>query len=178
MVSTEKLAATTDPRHSVGMTPLAWLVGFVLPACAAAGAGGLPTPQLMDMRHIQRPASPNTALAAPAGSEPAPDVVTPVFPVPASRLYAGLITMATGRPRTFLAAEYPTQRQAHFVARSAMFNFPDLIAAQVSEAGTDHSTLVLYSRSVYGYSDLAANRRRLDDWLADLRARFNHPDER
>ena len=119
------------------MTPLAWLVGFVLPACAAAGAGGLPTPQLMDMRHIQRPASPNTALAAPAGSEPAPDVVTPVFPVPASRLYAGLITMAAGQPRTFLAAEYPAQRQAHFVARSAVFNFPDLIAAQVSEAGAD-----------------------------------------
>jgi uncharacterized protein (DUF1499 family) len=168
----------SDPRHSVGMTPLAWLVGFVLPACAATGAGGLPTPQLIDLSHIQRPASPNTALAAPAGNEPAPDVVAPVFPVPASRLYAGLITMAAAQPRTFLAAEYPAVLQAHFVARSAVFNFPDLIAAQVSEAGADHSTLVLYSRSVYGYSDLGVNRRRLDHWLADLRTRFNHPDER
>ncbi len=168
----------SDPRHSVGMTPLAWLVGFVLPACAATGAGGLPTPQLIDLSHIQRPASPNTALAAPAGNEPAPDVVAPVFPVPASRLYAGLITMAAAQPRTFLAAEYPAVLQAHFVARSAVFNFPDLIAAQVSEAGADHSTLVLYSRSVYGYSDLGVNRRRLDGWLADLRTRFNHPDER
>ena len=86
--------------------------------------------------------------------------------------------MATGQPRTFLAAEYPAERQAHFVARSAVFNFPDLITAQVSEAGADHSTLVLYSRSVYGYSDLGVNRRRLDDWLAALRARLNHPDER
>ena len=168
----------SDPRHSVGMTPLAWLVGFVLPACAATGAGGLPTPQLIDLSHIQRPASPNTALAAPAGNEPAPDVVAPVFPVPASRLYAGLIAMAAAQPRTFLAAEYPAVLQAHFVARSAVFNFPDLIAAQVSEAGADHSTLVLYSRSVYGYSDLGVNRRRLDGWLADLRTRFNHPDER
>ena len=160
------------------MTSLAWLVGLLLPACAAPGAGGLPTPQLMDLSHIQRPASPNTALAARAGSEPAPDVVTPVFPVPASRLYAGLIIMATGQPRTFLATEYPAQRQAHFVARSAVLNFPDLIVAQVSEAGADRSMLVLYSRSVYGYSDLGVNRRRLDDWLAALRARFNHPDER
>ena len=160
------------------MTPLAWLVGFVLPACAAAGAGGLPPPQLTDMSHIHRPASPNTALAAPAGSEPAPDVVTPVFPVPASRLYAGVVAMATGQPRTFLAAEYPAEQQVHFVARSAVFNFPDLIVAQVSEAGADRSTLVLYSRSVYGYSDLGVNRRRLDDWLAALRAQFNHPDER
>jgi uncharacterized protein (DUF1499 family) len=59
-----------------------------------------------------------------------------------------------------------------------VFNFPDLIAAQVNEAGADQSMLVLYSRSVYGYSDLGVNRRRLDDWLVALRARFNHPDER
>jgi uncharacterized protein (DUF1499 family) len=160
------------------MTSLAWLVGFLLPACAAAGAGGLPTPQLMDLNHIQRPASPKTALSAPAGSEPAPDIVTPVFPVPASRLYASLITMVAAQPRTFLAVEYPAERQVHFVARSAVFNFPDLIAAQVNEAGADQSMLVLYSRSVYGYSDLGVNRRRLDDWLVALRARFNHPDER
>ena len=59
-----------------------------------------------------------------------------------------------------------------------MFNFPDLITAQVGEAGPDASTLVLYSRSVYGYSDLGVNRRRLNAWLAALRTRINHPDER
>ena len=160
------------------MTPLAWLIGLLLPACAAPGAAGLPAPRLLEISHIQRPASPNTALAAPAGSEPAPDIVTPVFPVPASRLYAGVIAMAAGQKRTFLAAEYPPERQAQFVARSAVFNFPDLIAAQVNAVGADRSSLVLYSRSVYGYADFGVNRRRLDDWLADLRARFNHPDER
>ncbi len=80
--------------------------------------------------------------------------------------------------RTFLAAEYPAERQVHFVARSAVFNFPDLITAQVNAAGADRSILVLYSRSVYGYADFGVNRQRLDDWLAELRARFNHPDER
>ena len=86
--------------------------------------------------------------------------------------------MVAAQPRTFLAVEYPAERQVHFAARSAVFNFPDLIAAQVNEAGADQSMLVLYSRSVYGYSDLGVNRRRLDDWLVALRARFNHPDER
>ena len=38
--------------------------------------------------------------------------------------------------------------------------------------------LVLYSRSVYGYSDLGVNRQRLNDWLVALRTKFNHPDER
>ena len=160
------------------MTPLAWLIGFLMPACAASGAGGLPTPALVDMSHIQRPASPNTALAAPAGTVPAPDIVAPVFPVSAVRLYNAVIAMAAAQPRTFLAAAYPADRQAHFVARSAWFNFPDLVTAQISEAGAETSTLVLYSRSVYGHSDLGANRQRLTAWLAAVATKINHSDER
>src|SRR5262249_35797735 len=139
------------------MSPLAWLMGLFLPACAASGAAGLPTPVLMDMKHLTRPASPNVAVAGPAGSQPAPDLVTPHFPLPAPRLYDVLIAVAQEQPRTFLAMQYATEFQAHFVARSTMLNFPDLITVQVAEAGPDSSTLVLYSRSVYGYSDLGVN---------------------
>jgi uncharacterized protein (DUF1499 family) len=160
------------------MTPFAWLIGLVLPACAAAGAQGLPAPVLMDMRHIERPPSPNTALAAPLGTQPAPDIVTPNFPVTAEHLYAAVRAVAAAQPRVFLAAEFPAQRQVHFVARSAVFNFPDLIAAQVADAGPDSSTLVLYSRSVYGYGDFGVNRQRLDSWLAALRTNLEHPGER
>jgi uncharacterized protein (DUF1499 family) len=160
------------------MTPLAWLIAFVLPACGAAGAGGLPTPALQDMSHIQRPASPNSALAAPAGAIPAPDIVTPVFPIPPALLYEALLAVAAEQPRTFLAAAYPAERQAHFVARSAWLNFPDLITAQIGEAGRQASTLVLYSRSVYGYSDLGVNRRRVTAWLAALQTKINHSGER
>ena len=160
------------------MTPLAWLIAFVLPACGAAGAGGLPTPALLDMSHIQRPASPNTALAAPAGTDPAPDVVTPAFPVAPPRLYDAVLAVAAEQPRTFLAAAYPAERQAHFVARSAWFNFPDLVTAQIGDGGRETSTLVLYSRSVYGRSDLGVNRRRVTEWLAALQTKINHLSER
>ncbi|HEY7576395.1 MAG TPA: DUF1499 domain-containing protein [Acetobacteraceae bacterium] len=160
------------------MTPLAWLLGFVLPACGASGAAGLPPPVLMDMAHIARPASPNSALAAPAGSTPAPDLVTPRYPLAASRLYALVVAVAKRQPRTFVAAEYPAERQVHFVARSAVLNFPDLITAQVAEAAPAGSTLVLYSRSVYGYSDLGVNRRRLGMWLAAVQSEINRSDER
>ncbi len=160
------------------MTPFAWLIGLFLPACAAAGPHGLPTPTLMDMSHIERPASPNTALAAPAGSQPAPDIVTPPFAVLDGQLYQAVRAVAAAQPRTFVAAEFPAQRQIHFVARSAVFNFPDLITAQVSEAGPGGSTLVLYSRSVYGYGDFGVNRQRLTAWLAALQTTINHTDER
>jgi uncharacterized protein (DUF1499 family) len=160
------------------MTPLAWLIGFVLPACAASGAQGLPPPQPIDMQRIERPASSNTALAGPAGFVPPPDVATPIYPVPPARLQEAVRAVAAAQPRTFLAADFAAERQTHWVVRSAVFNFPDLVTAQIADAGPDSSTLVLYSRSVYGRSDFGVNRRRLNDWLAALRTKINQPGER
>jgi uncharacterized protein (DUF1499 family) len=160
------------------MSPLGWLLGLVLPACGAPGAQGLPVPPRMDTTHITRPASPNTALAAPDGFTPRPDIVTRRYPVPPARLYAAIVATARAQPRTYSAAEYPDSLQANFVVRSAVFNFPDLVTAQVQPAGADQSTIVLYSRSVYGYSDLGANRARLQAWLAELTSRLNPARER
>ncbi|HQT75941.1 MAG TPA: DUF1499 domain-containing protein [Rhodopila sp.] len=152
------------------MNPLAWLIGLILPACGFPGAQGLPTPPLMDTAHIARPASPNTALAAPGGFTPKPDIVTPAFKVAPDRLFAIVRQVAAKQPRTFESAVYPEQRQVHYVARSAVLNFPDLVTVQVQPNGTDGSTLILYSRSVYGYSDLGVNRQRVTAWLAAINA--------
>ena len=160
------------------MTLLAWLVGLFLPACAAVGAGGLPTPPLMDMAHLSRPASPNSALAAPAGFQPAPDIVIPIYPVSAERLFAAVQEVAAAQARTFPAAIYPGHDQAHWVVRSAVFNFPDLVTAQIMPAGLGAATLVLYSHSIYGYSDLGVNRRRVAAWLAALDRTLNPAKER
>lgn len=53
-----------------------------------------------------------------------------------------------------------------WVARSLIFNFPDIIWAQVRPAGAGNSELLLYSRSLYGRSDFGVNRRRVETWLA------------
>jgi uncharacterized protein (DUF1499 family) len=47
-------------------------------------------------------------------------------------------------------------------------NYPDLVTVQVNAAGADRSTLVIWSRSVYGRSDLGVNRDRTTSWLALL----------
>lgn len=160
------------------MTPLAWLISFWLPACGLPGAQGLPVPTPVDVSHLTRPASPNTALAAPSGFRPSPDIVTPVYPVPAPRLYAAIRRVAAAQPRTYEAASFPDRLQNDWVVRSAVFNFPDLVTAQVAPAGTAGSTLVLYSRSVYGYSDLGANHRRVQAWLAALDRALHQAKER
>lgn len=152
------------------VNPLAWLLGLFLPACAVAGAAGLPVPPPMDVSQIVRPASPNTALAGPAGFQPAPDIVTPTYPVPAQRLYALMHDLAAAQPRTYLAAAYPDRLQDDWVARSAVFNFPDLVLVLIRPAGSAASTLVIYSRSVYGRSDLGVNLARVRTWLRALDA--------
>jgi uncharacterized protein (DUF1499 family) len=150
------------------MSPLAWILGLFLPACAAAGASGLPVPPLLDVAQIEWPASPNTALAAPAGWTPKPDIVTPVYPLPPDRLLAAVAQVAGEQPRTFRAAAYPEALQLHWVVRSAVFNFPDLVTAEAMPHDPAGSTLLLYSRSVYGYGDFGVNRQRLIVWLAAL----------
>jgi uncharacterized protein (DUF1499 family) len=159
------------------MNPLAWLLGFVLPACGFSGAQGVPAPPPTDLTRIVRPASPNSALVGPPASDPAPDIAAPVLPVPPEALGEAVRRVALAQPRTFLLAEYPDQRQLHFVARSALLNFPDVVAVQVlpAEGG---STLVLYSRSLYGYSDFGVNRRRAETWLAALRVATGQPQGR
>jgi uncharacterized protein (DUF1499 family) len=142
----------------------ALLLALLLPACRGTGAEGLPPPEPIDMAGLTRPATPNTALAAPAGFAPAPDIATRRYAVPPDRLFAAIRGVALSQPRTVLHAAFDERRQAHFVARSALMNYPDLIAVQV----TPESELILWSRSVYGRSDFGVNRARLAAWLDAL----------
>jgi uncharacterized protein (DUF1499 family) len=160
------------------MNPIAWLIGLAMPACGFPAAQGLPTPPVIDVAHIVRPSSPNTALAAPRGFDPPPDIVTPPYNVPANRLFALLQDVAASQPRTYPAALYGEQLQVHYVARSAVFNFPDLIMVQVREDGPDRSDLIMYSRSVYGESDLGVNRKRVESWIAALQTKLPPSSER
>jgi len=59
-----------------------------------------------------------------------------------------------------------------------VFNFPDLIMAQVTPATPDSSTLIIYSRSLYGHSDLGVNRKRVETWLAALQTKLPQSSER
>jgi uncharacterized protein (DUF1499 family) len=143
------------------------LSGLALAACGS-GVEGITAPPPIDMTHLERPETPNTALAAPDGFKPTPDIVTPIYNRRADDLYAAVIEVARRQARTYLLKRYDDRRQAHFVARIAVFGFPDLIAVQVLEAGADRSRLVIWSRSVYGYSDFGVNRKRVARWLAAI----------
>jgi uncharacterized protein (DUF1499 family) len=150
------------------LTALAWLLGLMLPACGTDGAAGLPRPVLMDMTRIERPATPNTFLAGPAGMHPPPDLALQPLPMPAAALFEKARAVFGAQPNAYLAAAYPDQLQVHYVVRSAVLNFPDLVTVQAEAAAPGQSTLVIWSRSVYGRSDFGVNRERTKAWLAAL----------
>ena len=150
------------------MTPFAWLLGLVLPACGAEGAAGLPIPVPMDMTRIERPASPNTFLAGPSDMKPKPDVEIATRPRPATEFFDFARAVFERQPRTYIAAVFPERLQVHYVVRSALMNFPDLVTVQVTAAGEQQSALIIWSRSVYGRNDFGVNRQRTEAWIAAL----------
>ena len=76
-------------------------LSLALSACGA-GVEGITIPPPIDMAHLERPGSPNTALAAPDGFTPKPDIVTPVYDRPADDLYAAVIEVARRQEQTYL----------------------------------------------------------------------------
>lgn len=161
-------------RRAALLGPMALVA--VLAGCDK-GAEGIPVPPPTDFSRLDRPGTPHTALAAPAGyrprSGPVADMALPVYPVPAARLFTAIQRVAASQPRTYFLAKYDGPMQAAWVVRSAMMNFPDVVIAQVSPAGKDASTLILYSTSRYGYYDFGVNRARLDHWAAALDSALN-----
>lgn len=142
------------------------LLSRLYPACAFEGAEGLAVPPPLDFTTLKRPRGRNACLAAPPGLHVQPDILTRLRHVPPLRLFAALRAVAEATPRCYPQVVYGDRMQAHYVVRSAVCNFPDLVAMQV----TPDSMPMLFSRSVYGEGDLGVNRRRLVAWLTALDA--------
>ncbi len=154
------------------MTLIATLLSLIFPACGQSGAAGVAPAPAGYLTHLERPASPNSALAAPAGFTPRPDLVLAPYPVPAARLAADLRATALATPRVYQLSASADGLEMQFVARSAIVNFPDLIVVRISSLGDNESSLVVYSHSLYGHSDFGVNRKRLREWLAALDQRL------
>ena len=165
-------------RGSGIVVMLAWLAG-----CSAG------RPDFVDLATLERPSSPNTYLACPAGGTAATvDREPPVWDITRDELEAIWLEALAAEPRLERRASEPEAHRHLFVQRTPVLRFPDIVqiafleagneagTAAGTEAGTEPgtepgneaATLCIYSRSVYGYSDLGRNRARVEDWLARI----------
>jgi hypothetical protein len=145
-----------------------------------AQAGGLdlvlrPGPhQPVDFATLQRPPSPNTYLVAPPGLTAAKsDGEAPVLGVPVEKLKGQWEKMIAGQPRVEKVAESADGMQIDYIQRTRLVRYPDWITVRFVALPDDpetgsYSTLAVYSRSVYGYGDMGANKARVQAWLDAL----------
>jgi uncharacterized protein (DUF1499 family) len=145
-----------------------------LAALFGRGTEGLPPAEPVDFRFLVLPRSPNACLAAPAGAHPAAHLATPPLPVGVAAAWPVLRRFGQRFPRTYRFAEWPERRQAQWVERSPRLGFPDVIAAELAE-GPEGAGLFLFSRSLFGWSDLGANRRRVQAWIEAFDAALRAP---
>ena len=132
------------------------------------GAAGLPPAEPLEFASLVLPRSPNTCLATPAWHPGFRHVETPLYPVSPGRLHAALLGAAAAFPRTHRHGEWPARQQSQWVERTALMNFPDIIVAEAVAGPQGGAGLFLYSRSLFGWSDMGANKARVERWLVAL----------
>ena len=114
---------------------------------------------------VAPPSFPGAVLMRPGADRPGP-----VFAVPPDVLLATFDRVARDTPRVSLLAGSVAEGHVTYVARSALFGFPDYISVRALDADGGGSRLAVFSRLRFGYDDLGVNARRLDDWLARTQA--------
>lgn len=90
------------------------------------------------------------------------------LPLSPTEALAAFDALAMAAPRVSRLVQDEAAGRVTYVQRSAVFGFPDYISVSVEGNGTG-STLTVYSRSRFGYSDLGVNKARIERWLGALR---------
>lgn len=124
---------------------------------------------MIDFATLELATSPNQYLVCAAElCQAEANRAPPSFDVPAVSLREAWFQVVSEEPRVRLVESDDDLLQYAFVQRSAVFRFPDRITVRFLPLADGRSTLAVYSRSIYGYSDLGVNRRRVERWLTAL----------
>ena len=138
-------------------------------ALLGRGPSGLGPATPIEFDTLALPASPNTCLVGPPDYAGPKHLTQPAYAVAPEHLAATLQRLAAGFPRTWALAAWPERGQWQWVERTPLMNYPDIIAAEIRPHPAG-AALLLYSRSLFGWSDLGVNQARVQRWLAALAA--------
>ena len=126
----------------------------------------------IDFQTFKRPAKPNNWLVAPDGFIDAalPDESSPVYDRTPDALFKDVMEMIAARSDWKIKASDPSTGRISFIAVTKLLRFKDDVDILVLpvEAHDGQSTLVVYSRSRVGYSDLGTNGKRVNALLSAL----------
>ncbi len=128
-----------------------------------------PDHQAISFEDLVLKPSPNQFLVCdPAVCSAEPHLTSKIYNVSAlvlRRHFAGIISSSPRIARLDTSDHF---MQTDYIQRSAMMQYPDLIAVRYVSLSDETSTLYIYSRSVFGYGDGGVNKARIEGWLAKL----------
>lgn len=116
----------------------------------------------LDPRMVSRPETPNFHLLRMGDG----DSAAPLFNTPPNALADQLDNIARAQGATLLAGQVSSGHMT-YMTRSRIMGFPDYTTVLIEPAG-DGSMLTAFARARYGYSDMGANRARLQRWVEAL----------
>lgn len=124
---------------------------------------------LVDFANLTPPDKPNYYLVCPRNyCHVKPNAYSPVYDVGVEALEKIVTQYILSRPRTKALESDAEKNQYIYVQRSLIFRFPDYISVEYLSLDSHKSTLAIYSRSKYGYSDFGVNKRRVQKWLKGI----------
>lgn len=98
-----------------------------------------------------------------------PHLVSPTYDFPVEALMKRWELMILKQIRIESGPIDTSLMQYDYIQRTALMRYPDSITVRFIALGDNRSTLVIYSRSHYGKSDLGVNEARIRAWLLALR---------
>jgi len=123
-----------------------------------------------DFHAAMPPNKPNYYLICPENfCKATPNQISPVFSMSVQQLENKWMQMISEQPRVTLINKDPNTQQYFYVARSAVFKFPDFITVRFISLTENTSTIALFSQAKYGYYDFDVNKKRLITWLDFLK---------
>jgi uncharacterized protein (DUF1499 family) len=114
----------------------------------------------VDVATVEKPASPNNWLLRDGADGPAIALA-----LPPDAALARIRAVALATPRTEVLAEDATR--ITFITRSRVMGWPDYTTVEVTPSATG-SSVAVFARARFGYSDMGVNRARVQALAAAL----------
>ncbi len=109
-------------------------------------------------------------VAPPALTQEFVDFPAPVYTANPTLMAKAFDDFVLRQPKTIRIAGSVEEGWMTYVQRSERLNFPDYISVKFIDLNGGRSTVAIYSRSRFGYSDMGVNAARVNGWLASLRS--------
>jgi uncharacterized protein (DUF1499 family) len=121
-----------------------------------------------DFTNLTTSSNPNWYLLCPEGYCPqaSKTKTAPLFDLSRDELAARLKDIIKAEENVDIRFE--DEKSLDVVIRTPFMRWPDLISLEIVELTEGKSSFALFSRSIYGRKDFAANKNRVEKWLAAL----------